>query len=82
MYADGKGNFFADEETYKAMTSTTSSTSSSSNTPSFSLNSLFKDITILDILIIVALAILAILLPDNARYFVLGALIMYIGVMI
>ncbi|MEM3845596.1 MAG: hypothetical protein QXV17_08270 [Candidatus Micrarchaeaceae archaeon] len=81
MYADGKGNFFADEETYKAMTSS-SSTSSETSTSKFSLNSLFKDITILDILIIVVLAILAIMLPDFARFFVLGALVMYIGVVL
>ena len=81
VYADGKGNFFVDEETANNFKLLTSNTNQSSTVFS-NLQSIFKDIEITDIIFVISLVILAIFLQGNAQFFVLGALIMFIGVIV
>jgi hypothetical protein len=79
MYADGKGNFFVDEDTAKKFNAVMSL---NSNSQSSTTQSVFKDITFLQIVIILSLVVLALFLEGNSQYFILGALVLYIGVLL
>jgi ABC-type transport system involved in cytochrome c biogenesis permease component len=75
VYADGQGNFFVDEQTASKFKQLMNSPQTQSST----VNSIVKNITFENIVIVLAFVVLALFLQGNAQFFILGALVMYVG---
>ncbi len=82
MWADGKGNFFESEEIGKQFLSSQSNVLTQSQSSNKGIVGLLKDIEFTELIFVIALILLVAFLSGDAQMFALGALVMYVGILL